>query len=214
MRLLEEMDYAALAKNPKAVIGYSDITAIHSAIYNKTKLVSFHGPTAREQLTDFSRASLIKAVVERQDPCGTAAGAREISAGRAEGRLAGGNLSLIASLVGTPYAVDLAGAILIIEDIGEPLYRVDRMLQQLLLAGALNGCSGIAFGDCGGAEENGATEGLDSLIGAIAKRLGVPCLAGIPVGHIAEQWTIPLGARATLDTAERRLTVNFSGSGR
>lgn len=84
------------------------------------------------------------------------------------------------------------------------------MLHQLLLAGSLDGCKAIAFGDCAGAEEDGKMEGLDSLLGMLAKKLGIPCLAGIPVGHIAEQWTIPIGANATLDTAERRLTVNFN----
>jgi muramoyltetrapeptide carboxypeptidase len=207
MRILEEIDYTALEKNPKPIIGYSDITAIHSAIYNKTGLVTFHGPTAREKLSDFSRASLMKAVIEQKDSCGVAPKAREIAGGQAEGRLAGGNLSLIASLVGTPHALNLTDAILIIEDVNEPLYRVDRMLHQLLLAGALAGCKAIAFGDCSGVEEGTATSGLDALLATFAKRLGVPCLAGIPVGHIVEQWTIPLGARATLDTAARKINV-------
>jgi muramoyltetrapeptide carboxypeptidase len=210
MRLLDEIDYAAVAKNPKPIIGYSDITAIHSAIYNKTGLVTFHGPTARETLNEFSRASLVKAVVERQDPCGTAPNAREIASGRAAGRLAGGNLSMIASLVGTPYAINLSDAILIVEDINEPLYRVDRMLHQLLLAGSFSGCKAIAFGDFTGADESGATGELDSLLAAFANKLGIPCLAGIPVGHIPEQWTVPLGAHATLDSAERRINVTFN----
>lgn len=207
MRLLDEIDYDAIKKNPKPIIGYSDITAIHSAIYNKTSLVTYHGPTAREKLTDFSRASLVKAVVEQTDSCGVAANTREITAGRAEGRLAGGNLSLIASLVGTPYAVNLPGAILVVEDVGEALYRLDRMLQQLLLSGALDGCKGIVFGDFSGAESDADIGGVDDLFGALASELDVPCLGGIPVGHIAEQWTIPLGAMATLDTAERKLAV-------
>lgn len=214
MRILTEIDYDAHTQNPKPIIGFSDITAIHSAIYNKTGLVTFHGPVAREKLSDFSRASLLKAVVEREDPCGVAPNAREISAGRAEGRLAGGNLSLIAALVGTPYAVNLSGAILVLEDINEPLYRVDRMLHQLLLSGSFHGCRAIVFGDCTGADESGATDGLDSLLGALADRLGIPCLAGIPVGHIPEQWTIPLGAQATLDTAERKLNVSFNEGAR
>lgn len=210
IRLLGKIDYAAIKKNPKPLIGYSDITAIHSAIHRNTGLVTFHGPTAREKLGDFSRASLMKAVVERTDPCGAAPAAREINPGRAQGRLAGGNLAMIASLVGTPYAADLSGAILVLEDINEPLYRVDRMLHQLLLAGALEGCRAIAFGDCTGVEENCATGGLDALLQSFTARLRIPCLAGIPVGHIPEQWTIPLGAGATLDTAERKLNVTFT----
>lgn len=209
MRILGAIDYDALKKNPKPVIGYSDITAIHSAIWNKTKLVTFHGPTAREKLSDFSRASLLEAVVERKNPCGEAPYAGEIAPGRAEGRLAGGNLSLISSLVGTPYAADLRGAIVILEDVNEPLYRVDRMLHQLLLAGAFDGCRAIAFGDCSGTGDSTGTDGLDALLTDIATHLRVPCIAGIPVGHIAEQWTIPLGAAATLDTAARTINVTF-----
>ena len=207
MRLLGEIDYAALSKNPKPLIGYSDITAIHSAIYNKTSLITYHGPTAREKLSDFSRDSLVKAVVEQSDPCGVAENARELASGRAEGRLAGGNLSLIASLIGTPYAVNLTGAIFIVEDIGEQLYRVDRMINQRLLAGALDGCKAIAFGDFSGADADDTLGGVDDLFAAIAERLKIPCLAGIPLGHIAEQWTLPLGAQATLDTAARTLNV-------
>lgn len=214
MRLLDDIDYGALRNNPKPVIGYSDITAIHSAIYNNASLISFHGPTAREKLSDFSRDSLLKAVVEQADSCGTAPAAREIVAGRAEGRLAGGNLSIVSSLVGTPYAVNLSGAILILEDINEPLYRVDRMLQQLLLAESFNGCRAIAFGDCTGVDEGGSTEALDSLLESLAQKLRIPCLAGIPIGHIAEQWTIPLGANAVLDTAARKLSVTSTGASR
>jgi Uncharacterized proteins, homologs of microcin C7 resistance protein MccF len=126
----------------------------------------------------------------------------------------GGNLSTIVSLIGTPYAMDLSGAILILEDINESLYRVDRMLHQLLLAGALGGCKAIAFGDFTGAEESGATKGLDALVGSVAAKLRIPCLGGIPVGHITDQWTIPIGATGTLDTAERKLTVNFHEASR
>jgi len=210
MRLLDRMDYSELRNRPRPVIGFSDITALHSAIFRRCGLVTFHGPTARGTLSEFSRQSLVKAVVERVDPCGTAPAAREIVAGRATGRLAGGNLAIVAALTGTPYAPDLADSILVLEDVNEPLYRIDRMLQQLSLAGALSKCKAIVFGDCTGAEENGATGGLDELLRSVAERLGIPCLAGIPVGHIAEQWTIPLGATATLDTAERRLNVLFN----
>lgn len=214
IRILESTDYASLRENPKPLIGFSDITALHSAIAEHSGIVSFHGPTARGELTEFSRSSLAKAVTEGVDPCGVAPSAREISSGRAFGRLAGGNLAVLTALVGTPYSPDLSDSILILEDVNEPLYRVDRMLHQLLLSGALSTCRAIAFGDCTGAEENGATAGLDDLLRSIAQRLGIPCLAGIPVGHIPDQWTIPIGALATLDTSERTLTVHFDEGGK
>jgi muramoyltetrapeptide carboxypeptidase len=214
IRILPGIDYEALDADPKPIIGYSDITAMHAAVQRKCRLVTYHGPTAREAMTEFSRDSFLRAVVEQTDSCGVAPNAREISHGRAEGRLVGGNLAVLASLCGTSFAPDLTDGILILEDIGEPVYRIDRMLQQLMLSGALNGCRAIVFGECVKCPEDAGGGGrpLDSVIGEIAEELGVPCLAGVPIGHIDEQWTIPLGATATLDTRERRLTVTSYGS--
>jgi muramoyltetrapeptide carboxypeptidase len=214
MRILPGIDYDALSRTPKTIIGYSDITALHAAVQRKCRLVTFHGPTAREMLTDFSRDSLKRAVISHADSCGVAPNAREINTGTAEGTLVGGNLAVLSSLCGTPYMPDLADGILILEDVNEPVYRIDRMLQQLRLAGVLNGCKAIAFGECTSSPDDaGAGVGgaggrqFDEVLGELAHSLGVPCLAGIPVGHIAEQWTIPLGAMATIDTAARTLTV-------
>ncbi len=212
MRILPGIDYDALTRAPKAVIGFSDVTALHSAVQRKCRLITYHGPHAREVLTDFSRDSFQRAVVGQTDSCGAAPNAREINAGAAEGRLVGGNLSLLSSLCGTPYMPDLTDGILVLEDINEPVYRIDRMLQQLKLAGVLNGCKAIVFGDCtscpedAGGAEAGARK-FDTVLGEIAHALGIPCLAGIPVGHIADQWTVPLGAMAELDTAARTLSV-------
>jgi muramoyltetrapeptide carboxypeptidase len=212
MRILPGIDYDALSRTPKTIIGYSDITAFHAAVQRKCKLITFHGPTAREMLTDFSRDSLQRAVSRQADSCGTAPNAREINAGAAEGRLVGGNLAIMSSLCGTPYMPDLADGILILEDVNEPVYRIDRMLQQLKLAGVLNGCKAIVFGDCTSCAEDagGAEAGVgkfDHVLGELTHALGIPCLAGIPVGHIPEQWTIPLGAIGRIDTATRTLTV-------
>ena len=213
-RILEKIDYDALSRTPKVIIGFSDITALHSAVQRRCKLVTYHGPHAREELSGFSRNSLERAVIQQTDSCGTAPGARELNAGAAEGRLVGGNLSVLASLAGTPFAPDYTDGILILEDINEPVYRIDRMLQQLRLTGSLNGCRGIAFGDCTSCREDAGGGGrpLDDVIGETAHALGVPCLAGIPVGHIAEQWTIPLGATAKLDTKTRSLSVTSYNS--
>jgi muramoyltetrapeptide carboxypeptidase len=209
MRILDGIDYEALSRKPKAIIGYSDITAFHAAVQRKCGLVTYHGPTAREALTEFSRDSLRRAVIEQADSCGVAPNAREINAGAAEGRLVGGNLAVLASLCGTPFAADLTDGILILEDINEPVYRIDRLLQQLRLSGALNGCRAIAFGECTNSpdDSDGAARQFDQVLSELAHGLGIPCLAGIPVGHIAEQWTIPLGAMARLDTSKRALTV-------
>lgn len=208
MRILESVDYEALSRMPKVIIGYSDVTALHAAVQRKCRLITFHGPTAREELTDFSRGSFQRAVNQRADSCGFAPLSREINTGAAEGRLVGGNLSVLSALAGTPFAPDLTDSILILEDVNEPVYRIDRMLQQLKLTGTLSGCRGIAFGDCTNCPPDAAGgRTLDHVLGELAHSLGIPCLAGIPVGHIPDQWTIPLGAMASLDTRARSLTV-------
>ena len=211
IRILSGIDYDALSRSPKAIIGYSDITALHAAVQRKCGVITYHGPTAREPMSDFSRDSFQRAVVSQTDSCGTAANAREINAGAAEGRVVGGNLAVLASLCGTAFMPDLTDGILILEDINEPVYRVDRMLQQLKLSGSLNGCKAIAFGECVKCPDDGAggekPRSFDDVLGEISAELDVPCVAGIPVGHIDQQWTIPLGAMATLDTGTRTLTI-------
>ena len=209
MRLLPDIDYAALSDNPRPLIGFSDITALHAAIHSECGIVSFHGPTARGTLSDFSRSSLSKAVIDQADPCGIAPKGRVLRPGRARGRLAGGNLALIASLMGTPWSVDFDGAILVIEDIDEAVYRVDRMLTQLLLAGALQKCAGLVIGDFKPPVNEKAAENrnIDDVFAESAEKAGIPCFAGAPFGHIADQWTIPLGAMAELDTSGLSLHV-------
>lgn len=207
IRILEGIDYDALARTPKAVIGYSDVTALHAAIQKNCGLITYHGPTAREPLTEFSRDSFERAVVEQADSCGVAHNAREIRSGSAEGRLVGGNLAVLASLCGTPYMPDLSRGILILEDINEPVYRVDRLMQQLRLSGAIDACRAIVFGECVQCEDSGGGRTFDELLREIAAAIDVPCMAGIPVGHIDRQWTIPLGASGYVETGSRTLTV-------
>ena len=209
MRLVREIDYDALKSNPRPFIGFSDITAFHAAIWKKCGIVSFHGPTARGELTDFSRESLMRAVVDQTSSCGIAHEARILKSGKAKGRLAGGNLALISALMGTPWSVDFDGAILVLEDIDEAVYRVDRMMRQLVLAGALSKCVAIVAGDFRPPvnETNEQNRFLDEVLGEAADEAGIPCIAGAPFGHIPDQWTIPLGATAELDTDSRSLEI-------
>ena len=209
LRILAGIDFDAISRSPKALIGYSDVTALHAAVQRKCELITYHGPTAREALSDFSRDSFERAVIAQVDSCGVAPNAREIRRGATEGRLVGGNLAVLTSLCGTSFMPDLTDGILILEDINEPVYRIDRMLQQLRLSGALDACRAIVFGECVKCDENGGGggESFDALLAEIASALDVPCLAGIPVGHIDRQWTIPLGALAALDTSSATLTV-------
>lgn len=209
MRLLEGIDYDAWRTRPKALIGYSDITALHAAIGQGAGLVTYHGPTARGQLTPFSETSLRAAVIAGHDSCGHAAAAITLHGGHVRGRLVGGNLALVAALCGTPYAASLDGAILVLEDVNEAVYRIDRMLTQLYLSGALARVAGIAFGHFTEIpdEPGHETRPLLDLLREVAAGCDVPCLANIPLGHIADQWTVPLGAFAELDADSRTLTV-------
>lgn len=211
MRLLGEFDFAALRRRPKALLGYSDITALHAAVGRHCGLVTYHAPTARSRLPAMSRASLEAAVVRHADSLGNAVGGRTLRNGIARGRLAGGNLTLLAALVGTPYMPDFTNAILVLEDVNEAVYRIDRMLQQLLLAGALAGVRGIAAGCFTNSDEaeepGGGRRALDEVLTETALTLGVPCIAGIPMGHIDDQWTVPLGCVAELDAEERQVHV-------
>ena len=208
-RLLPGLDLDAIATRPKVLIGYSDITALHAA-WHRAGVMSFHGPTARSTLTMFSQESLRRATIRGEDSAGDAPQATVIREGTATGRLAGGNLAVVASLCGTPWAIDFSDAIIVLEDINEATYRVDRMLTQLRQSGALDGCVGIAFGHCTNCDTHtdDAARALDDVIRECADTLGVPALLGIPVGHIDEQWTLPLGAVASLDATRRTLRVH------
>lgn len=203
MRLLDGIDYAALRARPRPLVGFSDITALHAAIGPRADLVTFHGPTARGELTDFSRRSLERALTG-EDPFSRheSARMRTLFPGCATGRLVGGNLALLTALCGTPYAPDYDGAILVLEDVNEAVYRIDRMLVQLRLGGALGRCAGIVFGAFTAAPEEetgGGARRLEDVLAETARALRIPCVSDAPVGHIPEQWTVPLGAMATLD---------------
>jgi muramoyltetrapeptide carboxypeptidase len=209
MRLLPDVNFPAMKESPKPLIGFSDITALHCAVQRTCGIVCYHGPVARAALPPFSRDSLQRAVIDQTDPCGEAAAARTLRPGRATGILAGGNLAVLTALTGTPYAPVLDGAILVLEDVDERTYRVDRMLRQLYLAGALEGCRGIVFGVCTGCDERAesGSRSLDEVLREMADLMQIPCIAGAPVGHVDDQWTVPLGAIAHLDADERTLNV-------
>jgi muramoyltetrapeptide carboxypeptidase len=169
--------------------------------------VSFHAPTARSELTELSRRSLERAVRGDGEPCGEASAARILRGGSATGPLVGGNLALITSLIGTPWALDARGAILVLEDVKESVYRIDRMLQQLRHSGVLASCAALLFG---GFTERGEPDdnddaALEDVLAEAATWVTGPVLAGVPVGHIDDQWTLPLGALAALDADTRTL---------
>lgn len=220
-RLLPLMDFRLIRKNPKVIIGYSDITALLNAITEETGLVTFHGPVASSPFTDFTRRHL-EAVLMEGSEGHTIRPSREmlekeeipyqlkvITPGSAEGCLVGGNLSLLSSLAGTPWAPDVKGKLLFLEDVGEKPYRLDRMLTQLRQAWPLEKTAGIILGifkNCVPAEGDRSLGLIETLRDRLGD-LGVPVIYGMPIGHIDDQATLPLGVKARLETSGPSLTL-------
>lgn len=206
MRILPAVDPSRLAESPKALVGFSDVTALHAAL-NRGGLATVHGPV----VTQLGRAPEdalrhLEALLFEDPPRAGAWGLpapgaglvaeRTVRAGRVSGPLLGGTLTILAHLAGTPYAPQLDGAILLLEDVGEKPYRIDRCLTQLRLAGALSRVAGVAVGRFTGCDDGGLLA-LD-VVREVVLALGVPAVEGLPVGHEDANFAVPLGLPATL----------------
>ncbi len=212
-RLLSLIDYSLVRRNPKIVVGYSDITALHLAFFTRTGLVSFSGPMVAVEMS----RGLSGKVEERfwrclmtTDPPEPLGGTRRIPAprqGSATGRLIAGNLSMIASLLGTSYFPVLPDPIALIEEVGERPYRLDRMMRQLGQSKPFSRLRGIGAGkfiDCQ-PEKGKPSLTLQSVLAESLAGLGVPVVDGLPFGHYGESAAIPLGVRVRLDGSKCRL---------
>lgn len=216
-RIIDRVDFAAFARYPKVVLGYSDITVLLLALRAETGIVTFHGPVARTRLTGFSRSHLerilfrpvVAGVLDAEVFGNGAEPVVTITPGTASGRLVGGNLSLLQSLIGTDYFPGLDGAILFLEDVHEAIYRIDRMLAHLRLTGALQRLAGVAIGQVTEIPPSAGDDafGLAGIWQTYFGSLGIPVAAGFPFGHTDSQWTLPLGVLAELDATNRRLTL-------
>jgi muramoyltetrapeptide carboxypeptidase len=220
-RLLPYIDYPLIKKHPKVLIGYSDVTALLNAIYIKTDMVGFHGPVGASEFTDFTKEHLLAMVVEGKSPHvipisennkaneDKAYQSRQIRYGKPTGRLVGGNLSLLASMVGTEWEPDYKDTLAFLEDVGEKPYRIDRMLTQLRQSNNFKEAAGILFGTFNDCE---APEGEDSLslsetINDRMSDMKTPSIYGLSFGHIKDQITLPIGIKAELDTRLQTLTI-------
>jgi len=205
-RILQKLDYGLFSRNPKIFVGYSDITALLCALFKKSGLITIHGPVLRDLLKgDGRNATLLLKLMSSNElttvnfPSGTA-----VKKGRAQGVLLGGNLSLIGHLIGTPFLPSFKGKLLFMEEKGEPLYRIDRMLTHLLLSGELEKCAGLMVGTF---EECGDPASVIDLVRERCSRLNMPILTGLPVGHGEHNVPLPIGARAVLDTETMSLDI-------
>jgi len=213
MRLLDRLDFDLLRAHPKPLIGYSDITALHTAIHRHAGFPTFHGamlnadllgdkqpPTSSSLFQQLSGMLSEGSVIEHPHAFALSC----LVPGVATGRLMGGNLSMLGATLGTCAEVDLEGCILFIEDVNEPLYRVDRLLTQLRLAGKLGGVKGVLVGDFAGI----TVTALTPLLRDIFEPLDIPVLAGWRSGHCDPNVCLPLGTQVTLDSEAMCLSLN------
>jgi muramoyltetrapeptide carboxypeptidase len=216
-RILPYLDYAEIQRHPKVLMGYSDITALLNGIHVRTGLVTFHGPIASQSFTDYTLQEFKKVVMNPNagatlgmaPPFEQGEGRVEwenritkIGRGKVRGRLIGGNLSLMATLTGTPYSPDYSGKILVLEDVGEATYRLDRMLTQLWLSGDLEKVAGIVFGkftDCKTSASWAKQLTVEEVLTDRCEMLGIPAVRGLMIGHVENQTTLPIGCEAELD---------------
>lgn len=210
-RILDLIDYRIITRNPKIFVGYSDITALHIAIQRKVGLVTFHGPMVFELAKHDDSLSWFMLFRNLTDPSpiGRYKESSEIFKytiveGTAEGRLIGGNLSLLTATIGTPYEVETEGKILFIEEVGEEPYRIDRMLTQLRLACKLQRANGIIFTECTDCKPEDKEKSLTirQILHDIIKPLGVPAYYGLKVGHTQPNLTLPMGVCAKIDATK------------
>lgn len=215
-RLLPYVDFDVIAKNPKILIGYSDLTALLLPVHARTGLVTFHGPMAGSTWNGFNldcfrrvlfgaEAVTFENLHEIKDTLVQVENRiQTITPGVARGRLLGGNLTVLAGIVGTGYLPDWSGAILFVEEVEENIYRVDRLLTQLALAGILGRLRGIVFGNCTKClpgEGYGALT-LEEVLRDHIKPLNVPAWSGAMIGHIDRQFTIPEGIDVEIDATK------------
>lgn len=222
-RILPLLDYDAIRSNPKVLIGYSDVTALLYGIYQKSGLISFHGPVGTSTFNDYTVSNFNKVLInpERTSLFNNSTsgddenvyGVITIKKGKGKGRLVGGNLSIIVSLIETEYDVDYSDKIIFIEEIGEEPYRIDRMLTQMIQSGKFNNAAGIMMGifrKCEVKKESDLTSKSFTLLEVLMDRLGnlkVPVVYGMSFGHVNDKFTIPFGALAELDADKQTFTL-------
>ncbi|MFO7525060.1 MAG: LD-carboxypeptidase [Ignavibacteriaceae bacterium] len=222
-RILPLLDYNVIEDNPKVLIGYSDITALHYGIFKKTGLITFHGPVSISTFNEFSIYNFRKVLMnpsneivlensnsgEDENPYGVVS----IAEGKKKGKLIGGNLSIAVSLIGTEFDVDYYDAIIYLEEIGEEPYRIDRMLTQMKQAGKIEDANGIAMGifrKCEPKEKDPSFSKSFSLMQVLQDNLGnlnFPVVYGMSFGHIKDKFTIPFGIEAELDSGKQTISL-------
>lgn len=220
MHLLPLLNFDLIRQNPKVFVGFSDITALHLALVQKAHLVTFHGPNMAKGLNHLSKTTkeyFLKSVTTKV-PVGEVVhendqwAIQSLTGGSSKGHLIGGNLSLISATLGTPFEIDTKNKILFIEDVNEPLYKIDRMLTQLALAGKFADAAGIVLGTWYRCERknNKDTFTLIDIFKEIIEPFQKPTIYNVPAGHGPENVTLPLGVEVMVNADEGRLFIQES----
>lgn len=212
MRILDAIDFRALAAGRKVVIGFSDLTALLNAITSRTGLITFHGPVAGHSIPARAVDGIRRAVMSTEALGELRVPKIEPLANRrATGRLVGGNLTMVAALSGTRYAVPYDGNILLLEDVKEAPYRVDRMLTQLTLSDGFDKVAGIALGrfqDCvPRTDDDRPSLTIEETLKECFDRVNKPMITNVGIGHMESQWTLPLGMLASFDGYAGKLVI-------
>jgi muramoyltetrapeptide carboxypeptidase len=220
-RILPLIDYEQVKANPKPLLGYSDITALHCALHSQTGLISFHGPNGsgswnsfhanqfQQLFFDQKLLSFKNEVTKGDDLVAKGNRIQTLTKGIVEGKILGGNLTVLTALSGTPYYPDFQDAILFIEDVGEDPYRIDRMMSTLKLNGTLGKIKGFVFGQCSDCKPGSGYGAftVDQIMDQYIIPLGIPAYFGAMIGHISKQFIIPVGARVRLNANDGSLTI-------
>ena len=204
-RLLPLLDFDLIKKNKKPLIGYSDLTAPINFIYQKTGTVNYHCTMPGAIISAFAEKQIEQFLFNTKYKTYSLDAPLEIkNKGRAKGILLGGNVSVLNSLIGTPYEIDFDGSILFLEDVGEKPYRLDRMLTQMKQSGAFDKIKGLILGqftDCEGDMRNGM-ESIEDLVASFFSHMDIPIVTNAPIGHISEQWALPIGMEVSMEEKE------------
>ena len=215
-RILPLIDYECIKKNPKPILGYSDITALHSAIYAQTGLITFHGPNGSGSWNSFNVRQFNKMFFEKElvvfenemvkgdDLVIKQNRIQTIYPGTAQGIIVGGNLTVLTAIAGSPYLPDFKDKILFLEDVEEDPYKIDRMMSTLKLMGALGGIKGFIFGQCTACEPSGGYGSLtlNQILEDYILPLNIPAYRGAMIGHIPKQFIVPIGAQIQMDAGK------------
>lgn len=213
-RILDKLNYELIKKNPKIILGFSDVTSLLNAITFKTGLLTFHGSSGNSSWGDFTKKSFVDVCMLKQTP-NFITDEKEItvySHGKCTGELIGGNLTVLCGIAGSTYLPSFKNKILFIEETKEEPYSIDRMLTQLKLNGTLNSINALVFGKCNKclAEEPEKSFTLEQVFEQHFKSLSIPVISGLSVGHIENKLTLPIGSKVELDTKKMLFKMNES----